>query len=184
VIVMARRHVAAVVAAAAVLLLVAAMPTPAGGAVLARDTTVVRGYPRCGVDGVPHGWVWYEGDTPRGVTSAPFLELDNAVFPATSSDCTGAGECLARQPRLAGRMATIIGSGGDDRLNGTPGPDLIVGRSGNDELRGLEGRDVAGPAVTSCAAGRAQTTSPVTPGATSSSPDRAATRWTAATTST
>jgi Ca2+-binding RTX toxin-like protein len=138
---MALRHAVAGVATAAALL-VAAVPAPAGGAVLARDTTVVRGYPRCGLDGVPHGWVWYEGDTARGVTSGPFLELDNAVVPATSSDCKGAAECLTREPRLAGRMATIIGSGGDDRLNGTPGPDLMVGRSGNDELRGLEGRDV------------------------------------------
>ena len=42
----------------------------------------------------------------------------------------------------AGRVATIVGTTGDDDLVGTTGNDVIVGLGGNDVLRGLEGNDV------------------------------------------
>ncbi len=41
-----------------------------------------------------------------------------------------------------GRVATIIGSAGNDVLQGTPGPDVIAARQGNDRIFGNEGDDV------------------------------------------
>ena len=43
--------------------------------------------------------------------------------------------------RCAGRRATIVGSDGKDKLNGTRRADVIVGNGGRDVLRGRGGRD-------------------------------------------
>ncbi|MGH2806507.1 MAG: calcium-binding protein [Actinomycetota bacterium] len=40
-----------------------------------------------------------------------------------------------------GRIATIVGTDGNDRLKGTPGDDVIVGLDGIDHIRGRAGRD-------------------------------------------
>src|SRR5436305_15306797 len=37
--------------------------------------------------------------------------------------------------------ATIVGTGGNDNLTGTPGHDLIVARAGNDHVHALSGND-------------------------------------------
>ena len=41
----------------------------------------------------------------------------------------------------AGRVATIVGTHGDDVIVGTDGPDVIAGLGGDDEIRGLKGND-------------------------------------------
>jgi Ca2+-binding RTX toxin-like protein len=54
---------------------------------------------------------------------------------------------IAKAPKCQGRTATIAGTKGDDRLNGTPNADVIVGLGGGDELYGKGGNDwiCAGP---------------------------------------
>lgn len=41
-----------------------------------------------------------------------------------------------------GRVATIVGTPGNDTLNGTSGANVIHGRGGNDVIRGYRGNDV------------------------------------------
>lgn len=41
-----------------------------------------------------------------------------------------------------GRVATIVGTAGDDVLRGTDGPDVIAGLQGDDQIDGLDGDDV------------------------------------------
>jgi Ca2+-binding RTX toxin-like protein len=48
----------------------------------------------------------------------------------------------AAPPRCDGRVATIVGTPGDDTLRGTRRTDVIVGLSGNDRILGLGGNDV------------------------------------------
>lgn len=48
----------------------------------------------------------------------------------------------AAAPTCGGRVATIVGTAGPDRLHGTSGPDVIVGRAGHDEIEGRGGNDV------------------------------------------
>jgi Ca2+-binding RTX toxin-like protein len=48
----------------------------------------------------------------------------------------------AAAPTCDGLVATIIGTQGDDLLNGTPNADVIVGLGGNDVIRGGLGDDV------------------------------------------
>lgn len=55
-----------------------------------------------------------------------------ALFPATAAQAA---------PRCFGRIATIVGTGGNDKLVGTRGPDVIVGRGGTDHIYGRGGRD-------------------------------------------
>ena len=52
-----------------------------------------------------------------------------------------ASPASAGGPRCFGKLATIVGSGGDDNITGTPGPDVIVARSGDDDLGGRGGKD-------------------------------------------
>ena len=45
-------------------------------------------------------------------------------------------------PKCLGKPATIVGTNGNDTLNGTAGPDVIVGRAGNDTIRGRGRNDL------------------------------------------
>jgi Ca2+-binding RTX toxin-like protein len=45
------------------------------------------------------------------------------------------------QVRCFGRVATIVGTPGDDTITGTTGPDVIAGLGGNDGLEGGDGND-------------------------------------------
>jgi Ca2+-binding RTX toxin-like protein len=44
-------------------------------------------------------------------------------------------------PRCFGRVATVVGTAGNDSLVGSPGPDVIVGLAGKDFVRGRGGED-------------------------------------------
>ncbi len=58
---------------------------------------------------------------------------------------TGVGAGKAPQddePRCHGRLATIVGTGGDDVLRGTPERDVIWGGPGDDEIHGSLGNDL------------------------------------------
>jgi Ca2+-binding RTX toxin-like protein len=45
-------------------------------------------------------------------------------------------------PRCFGRRATIVGTGKNDKINGTPGKDVIVGGGGHDRISGRGGDDL------------------------------------------
>lgn len=65
------------------------------------------------------------------VTGLSVCILSVAVLPAAHAGAT----CF-------GRAATIIGTAGDDNLDGTPQRDVIVGRGGNDTINGRGGNDL------------------------------------------
>jgi Ca2+-binding RTX toxin-like protein len=46
-------------------------------------------------------------------------------------------------PTCQGRVATIVGTPGSDRLNGTPGQDVILGLGGADVIHARKGIDIA-----------------------------------------
>ena len=63
----------------------------------------------------------------NGAYSAPFAKLD---------------QVSSARVICGGLTATIVGTAGDDTLNGTSGPDVISGLGGNDTINGLDGNDV------------------------------------------
>ncbi len=70
-------------------------------------------------------------------------------FPASALRATvGASQSLVwqqsdeTQPTCKGRLATIVGTEGNDVRKGTSGKDVIVGFGGNDKLSGLAGNDL------------------------------------------
>lgn len=50
-------------------------------------------------------------------------------------------QCAGKNATIAGAVARISGTAGDDRIAGTPGSDVIDGAGGNDTIRGLGGND-------------------------------------------
>lgn len=70
--------------------------------------------------------------------SAFALAAALSLTPSTHATQAGA----QAKVRCHGRVATIVGTTGDDELTGTPGRDVIAGRGGSDHLRGLGGNDV------------------------------------------
>ncbi|HEX2294295.1 MAG TPA: hypothetical protein VHN37_03200 [Actinomycetota bacterium] len=66
---------------------------------------------------------------------APALALTLLSVPPATSAAEASAVCL-------GRAATIVGTGGDDRLVGTSGPDVLVGLGGRDQIIGSRGDDV------------------------------------------
>ncbi len=70
----------------------------------------------------------------RAITILLALAAGAIVLPATSA---AAGTTLCD-----GKVATIVGTAGDDVLQGTPAADVIAGLAGNDQIRGGAGDDV------------------------------------------
>jgi subtilisin-like proprotein convertase family protein len=62
-------------------------------------------------------------------------EVDQGVVRVTITDVP------LPHAMCAGRVATIVGTSGNDRLTGTPGADVIISRGGNDWISGRGGRD-------------------------------------------
>ena len=70
----------------------------------------------------------------RRVVAFVCLAVSVAVLaPATAS---------AGVPTCMGRTATVVGTGGDDTLRGTPRADVVVARGGNDRVIGRGGNDL------------------------------------------
>jgi hypothetical protein len=62
----------------------------------------------------------------------------------SSSNTSAFSICRSAPGRFkcAGRLATMVGSNGRDKLTGTKRRDVIVARAGNDTVRGLRGNDI------------------------------------------
>lgn len=67
------------------------------------------------------------------------LALVGLCLPATAAHAHGSS---ATTVRCHGRVATIVGTPGDDVLHGGPGNDVIVGLDGSDRIDGRGGDDV------------------------------------------
>lgn len=57
----------------------------------------------------------------------------------TPPPTTGGG---GTKPKCGGKIATIVGTSGNDTLTGTNGADVIVGLGGNDKISGGTGKDI------------------------------------------
>ena len=95
-----------------------------------------------------------------GPTQTHALVADSPAIDASpdDADCAATDQRGVRRPqgpacdigafekgppvRCNGRVATIIGTVGNDRITGTPGPDVIQGLAGRDTIDGLEGNDI------------------------------------------
>lgn len=67
-----------------------------------------------------------------------------AVLPAALlvPGAAGVPSAAAAPVRCDGRVATLVGTPGDDVLEGTPGRDVVAGLGGDDQLFGLDGDDL------------------------------------------
>ncbi len=106
-----------------------------------RTVRRIRGYPKCGLDEVPHGWVWFEGDTRLGGSPTRIFEYEGEVYTAHFNECSGAAACLADTPELSGKLPSFVGSARSDDIVGTPWADLIIGGDGDDAIDGRGGSD-------------------------------------------
>lgn len=80
------------------------------------------------------------GDTANGsITGGWTLEL-RLASDNVSQNPTG-GSSQKPTGTCSGRVATIVGTEGNDVLTGTPGPDVIAALGGNDRIRGGAGPD-------------------------------------------
>ena len=125
--------------AAVCALVLIAVPAPGSGSIA---VSAVVGYPRCSGDGPAETWMWWAGSVRLGVTKHPTITYGGATYRTNHVDCAGAAACLRDAPELAGKLSTIVGTTGSDRLVGTPGRDLLIGGSGDDVLRGEDGADL------------------------------------------
>jgi predicted extracellular nuclease len=66
----------------------------------------------------------------------------NSEFAVQASDHEPQVTLLDLQPRCTGLIATIVGTTGNDVINGTNGNDVIVGFGGNDTINGGNGNDI------------------------------------------
>lgn len=109
----------------------------------AADRTVrrVRGYPKCGLDDEPHGWVWFEGEKRLGSSLTRIFEHEGVIYTAHFNDCSGAAACLEATPELSGKLPSIVGTDRGERLVGTPWADLIIAGGGADDVDGRGGSD-------------------------------------------
>jgi Ca2+-binding RTX toxin-like protein len=76
----------------------------------------------------------------RGALLLPLAAL--AALAAAAVTAVGAPPGEAEVHRCHGRVATIVGTAGDDVLEGTPGRDVIWGGPGNDTIYGKLGNDL------------------------------------------
>lgn len=82
------------------------------------------------------------GHTTLGSTSCPGAAF-HALFPALRASLVPTDFGIKPSTiRCEGRVPTIYGTLGHDRIRGTPGPDVIHGLIGNDLIYGMEGDDV------------------------------------------
>lgn len=73
--------------------------------------------------------------TPLGATETRAPSTTNAAFHLLiQAD-------LSTELGCGGKVATIVGTAGADKIKGTPGDDVIVGLGGKDNIKGLDGND-------------------------------------------
>lgn len=65
-----------------------------------------------------------------------------AAFTVLAVLSLGSSSGAQNAPRCNGKVATIVGTAGDDVLQGTKGRDIIVGLAGDDTIRGAGGNDL------------------------------------------
>jgi Ca2+-binding RTX toxin-like protein len=80
------------------------------------------------------------GGDPGG--GAPGGGAPGAPGGGASAKASPPGAGVPRAARCAGRVATIVGTPGRNRLTGTRGRDVIAGLGGNDAIRALGGNDI------------------------------------------
>ena len=73
----------------------------------------------------------------RASVSLALLGIASSCMAMTITVSTAEAAVVSCQ----GRVATIVGTSGDDTLIGTPGSDVIAARGGNDVVRGKGGND-------------------------------------------
>lgn len=76
------------------------------------------------------------GPVVGALTSVLLVTIPGLPLAGAASASDGAA------PRCQGRVATIVGTAGNDVLRGTPRADVIVGRGGRDSLFGNGGNDI------------------------------------------
>jgi Tol biopolymer transport system component len=86
------------------------------------------------------------GIPPFGVTEIAVVRTDgtglSGALAQAPDDDDNAPDWQPIPYRCFGQNPTIVGSYGDDLLQGTPGTDVIVGLSGNDTIKGANGNDI------------------------------------------
>jgi Ca2+-binding RTX toxin-like protein len=72
----------------------------------------------------------------------PRLSLVVVLVVALSALLAGGGAAQTPPPTCFGQRATVVGTGGSDKMTGTSGPDVMVGQGGNDAIDGGGGDDL------------------------------------------
>ncbi len=92
--------------------------------------------------GDPDGWIFDVQAHPPTTAPVPNVVEDGQLLIMRPVRYAGRTPFPLLNPDCGGRVATIVGTEGVDKLFGTAGPDVIVGLGGNDSLYGLGGDDV------------------------------------------
>lgn len=82
------------------------------------------------------------GGVPGKIRFAMLAALLVAAAFAAQAVAAGGGAEAEEEARCMGRLATIVGTEGDDVIHGTPGRDVIDGGNGNDEIFGSLANDL------------------------------------------
>ena len=104
------------------------------------------------IDDDDFGFHFKSGDTLPGATDVftrGGLDIQLSVSALLEPDCDGDGlgdetqdDDTSSCPRCLGEVATVVGTGKRDTLEGTEERDVIVGGGGNDKLVGDDGHDI------------------------------------------
>ncbi len=109
---------------------------------LARFTPTGQLDPTFAGGGITRADIGPLGDTAQDVALDPVSK--RIVVGGYDGPQAGADWALARYegvPRCAGKVPTIAGTPGSDRMVGTKGKDVMLAEGGNDRIKGLAGKD-------------------------------------------
>jgi dipeptidyl aminopeptidase/acylaminoacyl peptidase len=93
-------------------------------------------------------------DATSGVRTAAAVSVTGGPVGTVTATCTGAADnagnaaapasvtYVVKDRACAGVAATIVGTPGNDTINGTAAADVIVAGDGNDTINGLDGNDI------------------------------------------
>jgi hypothetical protein len=112
-------------------------PGPNGGVGL-----IVRFFSMSVLDNTCTGVIRGGAASGGGLYGRAFRDPDGTA-PWAESDATNVGGIrLTFRRTCRGKPATVVGSSSNERLEGTPGPDVVSGGEGSTEIEGGNGRDV------------------------------------------